>query len=878
MLLVCFVWIPAVLAESNYTINQWHTKSSLEPAEQVLIQNAAAGDLQEALPTRLEDGLFYLRIKDGQNSHSFYEGYAKADFFEKTYAFKIPSGSRSKWVKTKLYRAVRSKAFGDEDEIYFDQNFIYSAYVPTLFYKENGKWLTLKSTSSKPGALLIQSQPSGAAIYYQGKQIANTPFKTTGYDAGVLTLTLKDSGYLPKTHLLRVAAGQVSSVSIKMVKFDSPVQPSFSTQSYIEPVGENVEPHFKQLTAVNQELLELLSQMKQLKTGFNQQYGSNLTPAPDDIDEWDNIEYIRYKEQYVQTRNLAFAGFSEKFKDRLAYLTKIRVQLKNKIYSIESRLDSIDLRPVAVKWKLLDSTQAQYGFKFKFQSAEGEHDFIYQATGKLTEEQIKSTLPLFQKNDTNQISYQVKFQNKQARIPNQQVILPRFYRYEKVQISHNGLPIALYGSFKLPPYITEFPEVDSWLHADKTNAQQRLKNQKEQAKILAQKRREIEIADYKELLEQLRGAVVELDSGFFVYNRKKVFLSSFAVNATEVTQEHYLRLTGKNPSRFKNPKKPVHNVTFDDAEAFCKTAGGSLPTEAQWEFAARAGTRSYFFWGDRSKDAEPYAIYRKNSLDEGIHSPAYGPQIVGSKRPNPWGLYDVAGNVKEWTKDYDGLLAFQLYTNSRNPTGLANLLGIWHERIFKGGSWRDEKKRLEHRKDDYEDPRYWADMLGFRCVYPSNQVLKKQDIILRINKYKQSLLKKGSAEKLQIIKDTLDLTIESPDSKNEEEVEAPEILEKESTEQITNPVIPAPAAEAVQAPEAKSALAPAPAAELGQTPEAKSAPTPAPAAEAVQTPEAKSALAPTPAPAAGKVQAPEAKSAPSLLKESATVKTERGSE
>ena len=82
-------------------------------------------------------------------------------------------------------------------------------------------------------------------------------------------------------------------------------------------------------------------------------------------------------------------------------------------------------------------------------------------------------------------------------------------------------------------------------------------------------------------------------------------------------------------------------MTFQDAAAYCEWAGGRLPTDAEWEYAARAGAQTVHYWGDNIDGN--YLWYRANSNDQ--------PQPVGRKRPNAWGLYDVEGNVWEWTVD-----------------------------------------------------------------------------------------------------------------------------------------------------------------------------------------------------------------------------------
>ena len=140
---------------------------------------------------------------------------------------------------------------------------------------------------------------------------------------------------------------------------------------------------------------------------------------------------------------------------------------------------------------------------------------------------------------------------------------------------------------------------------------------------------------------------------------------------------------GNNPSDFKGPKNPVEQVLWDDCQQFlgklnAKSAAGAgkfqLPTEAQWEYACRAGSKTRYCFGDDEKQLGEYAWYGKNS--DGKTHP------VGEKKPNAWGLYDMHGNVWEWCQDWwkDG---YYKESPVDDPTG--PLKGSY--RVLRGGSW-----------------------------------------------------------------------------------------------------------------------------------------------------------------------------------------------
>lgn len=125
----------------------------------------------------------------------------------------------------------------------------------------------------------------------------------------------------------------------------------------------------------------------------------------------------------------------------------------------------------------------------------------------------------------------------------------------------------------------------------------------------------------------------------------------FEMQTTQVTQSEWEKVMGNNPSRFKGSSRPVERVSWDDVQKFISKLNESqseyvyrLPTEAEWEYACRAGTTSAYFFGDDAKDIQQYAWTSVNSDDQ-THD-------VGTLKPNPWRLYDMCGNVWEWVHDW----------------------------------------------------------------------------------------------------------------------------------------------------------------------------------------------------------------------------------
>jgi len=154
----------------------------------------------------------------------------------------------------------------------------------------------------------------------------------------------------------------------------------------------------------------------------------------------------------------------------------------------------------------------------------------------------------------------------------------------------------------------------------------------------------------------------------------------FCLGATEVTQSQYEAAMGTNPSEFKGPMNPVDNVTWNEAAEFCRKLSEKtgmkvrLPTEAEWEYACRAGARTMFFFGDDPSALGDYAWYGDNSKRT--------THLVGQKKPNAWGLYDMNGNDWEWCADWYGAYPKGPVTA---PSGPAS----GDRRVFRGGAWCD---------------------------------------------------------------------------------------------------------------------------------------------------------------------------------------------
>jgi formylglycine-generating enzyme required for sulfatase activity len=182
-----------------------------------------------------------------------------------------------------------------------------------------------------------------------------------------------------------------------------------------------------------------------------------------------------------------------------------------------------------------------------------------------------------------------------------------------------------------------------------------------------------------------------------------------------VTQRLWQAVVGSNPSKFTGDDRPVEQVSWDDCQVFLQKANGKhgglnvrLPTEAEWEYACRAGTTGPTWLGKNEAGVlQRIAWYDGNSGNE-THP-------VKQKAANPWGLYDILGNVWEWCSDWLSLVG---YPSGRvvDPTGPGDLAGA--ERVCRGGSWAVDFWGLHPRaayRSSYE-PETRIDILGFRLA------------------------------------------------------------------------------------------------------------------------------------------------------------------
>jgi iron(II)-dependent oxidoreductase len=201
---------------------------------------------------------------------------------------------------------------------------------------------------------------------------------------------------------------------------------------------------------------------------------------------------------------------------------------------------------------------------------------------------------------------------------------------------------------------------------------------------------------------------------------RKVYVEAFDIDTYEVTNEDYFRFadaTGAaKPWYWRSGRVtrgeerfPVHDVSWSEADDYCRWAGKRLPTEAEWERASRGGLeRKRFPWGDEN----PASGSNAGAAKSAHFGYPWGALAVGSTQPNGYGLYDMAGNVWEWVNDWYGR-SYYTVAPDRNPQGPET--GDY--KVIRGGGWSDtDRQSLMNHYRNYTNPQARAFTIGFRCA------------------------------------------------------------------------------------------------------------------------------------------------------------------
>ncbi len=690
-------------------------------------------------------------------------------------------------LRMRFYPTKNSKAFQDEKYIYFDKDYIYSPRVPKLLFMKNGRWQVLNE-DPLPGVIKVESSIKSIKISSLDTKLRNVAKTISPVAPGPYAFVFSADGYMPFTDIgmvqsgktllfkpnlvqLRTTAPAASPVSVTVDQVAATPNLEYTEVLYDKYVGElitvlnsvdtndfaKVYPAKKQAVSVGLEMndptyqaystrydvvhaeaLDLwrkskMSGVSAVDQAFKQKFDSlHALPArfylvPDSI-FYDTVTTLPEPAGAVLVYPAPPAAPAASMAPTAS---AVAADSTVKADSATAPVAGVPASSSASAAPVMAKAQADF-LILKFSQPVNRYDVTWKGhVPGYASDSLAAMLASPEGGARIIVSLQ---NNKPVWIYGANGITRHHYRYVKLEVQVGDQIIEAQGSFMLPQYIFEQQEVQDWLFpkpvppaVEEVSSSSEAVVSSSSSEVVVSSSSVAEPSLKKIVNDPLRGKLVLLDSGSFRYYGNVVEMSPFAIMVTEMTQELMekimLRVDSvqrvKDKSTFFHPQKPVHNINWENARKVCQVNGGDLPTEAQWEFAGRAGSIEGAPWVlDSVPDPSVYAVYRENSYNKRKEDEAYGPQQVATKKPNAWGIYDMSGNVAEWTRDKYFMLSF--WIESSNPTGA--LFGS--TRVYKGGSWKDKEKLLNMSVRDDEDPRYWSEALGFRCVYPLDVIGK----------------------------------------------------------------------------------------------------------------------------------------------------------
>ena len=724
------------LTSENFKVGSLLEGSLLENASKkaIALDKSLAISQEPVFP--LQPNTLYLRYKKSAKEYLWFSGEAKPEEYKKLHAFSLKGNhlSAREVVGLRLYASRQYKAFQDEADIYFDAEYVYSPRVAKLLFMKNGKWQVLNE-SVHPGMVQIKTDEKNLDVTSLSVPMKAGTRALYPLNGGTYVFSFGAPDQLPYTDAGVLKPGEVLTFDVKFPVPDS---------SAAIPVGLSVTLDSVKALNVLEETealydsfsVEVDKNVRKVDTSAFANFYPSIRPA-DSLELSDSGKVYR---SYVKHYNLKRSEAQKIWRERkLGEVSAIYKAFHAKFDSLQALPIEINMLPVAVEKivKAVDTTAVTDtsvkaletgkvdSLNLHFGSDRNRVEVSWK--GVVDGFSMDSLVNLLANGDSSLVTTLFLVNNKPVWVFKEGTLVGRYqYRYSKLGFRVGDSLYLGKGEFTLPRHIAIEKEVVDWLKS-------RVPESSSSSVIESSSSSEVVKDTVKRVAANViehpsRGTVAIIDSGSFRYRGKVVSMSPFAIHTTEVTQEFYHKIMGlldstkrnSDKSAFKGPNKPVQNITWEKAQYACKVLGGDLPTEAQWEYAGRAGSNDGVLWTmDDVMSVGKYAIFAENSFKRGKKDEAYGPHDVATKAPNAWGLYDMSGNVTEWTRDNYFAITFTI--ESSNPTG--SFLGT--DKVIKGGSWKDNVKKLNMTARDDEDPRYWSDYIGFRCVFPLERIVQE---------------------------------------------------------------------------------------------------------------------------------------------------------
>jgi formylglycine-generating enzyme required for sulfatase activity len=503
------------------------------------------------------------------------------------------------------------------------------------------------------GILSVQSSvPSG--VWMVGQPFGSTPF-SIGLSAGWQTYSVRAPGYWTESFMVEIKPGVTVLKEVELKKIELPILKMQDISKEIST--KTLERLHDSLT-----MADLVTTPDSVcMAGFVNHFPL-MEPAPEPLTDR-SPEYKEYYEIYDNERMLSFKE----------WYAGCSVPVQQNLKAIQTRIDELGVTHltgyvpvVAARFEQTTPDGLNGNLIFILRSKDRRADVAWQGVWQndfLTGDDLVRALTA---SEPAALAF-LTVQNQTTWIPiNKGSPSRHFYKYYDFNLSWNGLLIPMKGKFILPDYLIAQPVVAEWL------AKQAKEEEARQQAALIQEEQDV------------RANIAKIPGGTLEYKGSKIIVKPFSISTSQINQSEYASsCSEKNFGQYKGDSIPAHSVSWNEASSCCKALGGDLPTESEWEYAARAGLPFEYAW---LGDAADYAVFGESK-----------PVKVASKKPNGWGLYDMFGNVAEWVKDD----------------------GFWFGKykFFKGGNFKSKESDLKVENSVEEDARYWGPHIGFRCVF-----------------------------------------------------------------------------------------------------------------------------------------------------------------